>query len=529
MAINPNTIADYIRFFSGNEKNYGEHIYNFNGEGKENGSNSTITNKLLTQVQYKDHLEGKKGLGIIPIKADSNCLFGVIDIDLYENLNMYISAIEKNNLPLVPFRSKSGGLHLYMFLKNPVAAKSLIDLLSKFVFLLGLDILVKQKLNKMVEIFPKQIKIQENNPGNWINAPYYNAEKTKQYAIKDGKPLSLDDAIFLIRERQTTIGAAVDLIKELPFNDGPPCLETINVLNILERNSGRNNYLFSCGVYLKKKDEDIWQQRLQDINNSLPESIDQKELDGTIIQSLNKKDYIYKCNDTPCVDFCRKNICKKREFGIGKEDGYFSELIYGKLFQIKINEPYYEWQVKVNEADEFKLLRFRNEDEIIKQDAFLRLCFRELHILPAQLKKNVWFALVNQCLKELEIKDVDKNDDTSPFAIFKSIFIEFIADKAKAQNKEQILQRRVFFDEELQLYCFRVTDLIVYLYTVKNFRYYTPQEIHGILRDLKVKGHKIFTNNKQFRVSVVAKQDIDEIRQIEVIPFKAEFVKKGEF
>ena len=211
--------------------------------------------------------------------------------------------------------------------------------------------MIKRKLNRVVEIFPKQIKLRSNDFGSWINLPYYNGDKTKQYLLLHDRQLNLDEALVHIKQLRISLTDATKLINDLPYQDAPPCLQTLYFLNNLSKHSGRNDYLFSFGVYFKRKDEDFFEQKLAAVNTNMPAPLSSDELERTILSSLRKKDYIYKCQTSPCVDFCNKNICKEREFGVGKEGGYFSELTYGKMFQIKTHQPYYEWEVKVEEKE----------------------------------------------------------------------------------------------------------------------------------------------------------------------------------
>lgn len=518
-------LADFMDAFAGNIHNYGQHLYKFVEEGKEEGKNSTVTNKLLTIEQYKSHLAGKVGLGVIPVNDKGECKFAAIDVDVYDsNLNMYMDAIEAYNFPLIPFKSKSGGLHLFMFMKQLANVKAVLDVVNQLVAVLGIDLYIKNRLNRIVEVFPKQQRLGKNDVGSWINLPYFNAEDTRQYAIRGGKQLSLDSALNYIKEKKCSLNELRGFLRELQYADGPPCLQTINMLNIMDENSGRNNYLFGFAVYLKKKDPEFWEQRLFEINAAMKKPLPKGELESTIVNSLRKKDYTYRCLEPPCVDFCRKSLCKTREFGIGKQGGYFSELEYGRLFQIKAYEPYYEWEVRGQGEETFKMLRFRNEEEIIRQDMFLRLCFRELHVLPIKMKQSEWFKLINQALEAVEIKEVNSEDDTSPISIFRQMFFEFLTQRAPAQTKDQILSKCVYFSRRLEAYLFRVTDLNEYIFVSKGFKYMTPSELHGVLRDLGATPTRIKTETgRQLRVYVLAKQKLDKIMTTDVEDFKAEF------
>lgn len=504
MPLNVMLITEFQSVFSGSEKNYGLHTYNFADNGKEKGTNRTVTNELLTYDQYEAHLNGNIGLGVIPINENHKCKFTVIDIDVYDrSLQMFVDAIDTHGFPLVPFRSKSGGLHIYTFFKDFIDAKEAIEVTQTMVTALALDMYMKKTVDRLIEIFPKQFKLQNGSTGNWINMPYYNAEKTRQAALYKSNDLCIEDALVLIKKRTVTIEGVKSFLKELPFSDGPPCLQTIFILNPLDKNDGRNEYLFSFGSYLKKKDENFFENKLSEVNGSLSEPIDAQELESTIISSLRKKDYNYKCTQYPCADYCNKAICRTREYGVGKHDGYFSDIDLGQLTQIKTSQPYYEWLVRIQGAEEWVKLRFKTEDEIIRQDVFMRLCFRELHSLPVKMKQTEWIKNVNQCLQNIDVLSIEEDDETSPITIFKALTIEFITGRARATVKDQIFGRKVYYDKDRSEYYFRTRDLSDYLFLEKQMRFIHPNEVHGLLQDMDCKQKRIRTESgKQIRVNV---------------------------
>ena len=498
---------EFMEYFTGSLTNYGEHIYSVEtapGQ-KSEGKSFTKKHQMLTIKQYEDHLNGVKGLGIIPINENNKCKFVTIDIDIYDfDLSCYLSAIEDNSFPIVPIQSKSGGLHLYIFFKEFVPAKKAIHVARTFSFILSVTALVKHRENRTVEIFPKQAKLAKGEVGSWINLPYYNDGALGTKVIKNGVGVDISEALAYIRVNKISLEEADELFNSLHFNDAPPCLQLINILNPLGTSSGRNNFLFSFGVYLKKKDEDFFEQNLKELNASLRYPISGIELERTIIASLKKKDYLYRCTESPCVDYCFKKVCKKREYGIGKEEGYFSNLEYGKLYQFKMAQPYYEWEVKIQGSEMFKRLRFKSEDEIIKQDTFLKLCMRELYELPVKVKAQEWFKNVNEALKTIQVHEIHEDDDTSPIVILKTLLIEFLVGRAKAETKNQIYARRAYFDADLNEYQFRVKDAIDFIYSQKQFRYFTPSEFHGVLRNLgNVKKTIRTEDGRQLRVATL--------------------------
>ena len=494
-------LSTFQSLFKGHQSAYGQHIYAKTDKGeKEQGTNKTVTGKLLTELLYKAHLEGKTGLGIVPINEDSKCRFTVLDVDIYDrNLMPYILAIEQSNLPIVPFYSKSKGLHLYTFYKEFIGAKEAVRLATEAARALGISLLVKQVKNETLEIFPKQLKLQAGQTGNWINLPYFNGDSSVQKVVKaDGTTLELSEGLTYAVSKITTVSSFTDTLKALPYGDAPPCIQTMLMLNGPGKNNGRNNFLFSCGVYLKKKDENYFEPKLIEINEGLDEPLPAEEVQTTIKKSLQKKDYTYRCTVSPCIDYCDKKICQKREYGIGQ--GYFSNLIIGDMVQFKGYEPYYEWEVKKEENDKFSKLRFNSEDEIIRQDAFLKLCMREIRFLPYKMKQVEWFKLVNQALAEISVVEIAMEDDTSEQSLFMQYLSEFFTGRSRAETLSQILSKRILVDKQHQEYWFRTQDLLDFMVNTKKVLTYSKNQLYSMLTDLEVRRFQKRIDGKMIRL-----------------------------
>ena len=139
-----------------------------------------------TPERYAEHLAGKLGLGLVPVRRDGTCRFAAIDIDI-DSIN-HVALLQKvlaRKLPLAVFRSKSGAAHLLLFMQEPgLAAATVIQTLKKWATLLGYP---------AAEIFPKQTKVTKKNLGNWINLPFFGDEKTSRYAIGPRGALTLTE------------------------------------------------------------------------------------------------------------------------------------------------------------------------------------------------------------------------------------------------------------------------------------------------------------------------------------------------
>jgi Protein of unknown function (DUF3987) len=135
-----------------------------------------------TEQDWLNHLEGRKGLGIVPVNENGLSWFGAIDIDNHGERGYLIefaeiaSRISRHQLPLILCRSRSGGAHLYCFVNDPVPAADMRAFLRGCIVRLGCH---------DAEIFPKQDVIAKDRLGNFIYLPYFGGENSTLYAMDD--------------------------------------------------------------------------------------------------------------------------------------------------------------------------------------------------------------------------------------------------------------------------------------------------------------------------------------------------------
>ena len=173
----------------------------------------------------------------------------------------YIKHRRQFKLPLIPLLSKSGGLHCYLFLKEPIPAVDLISALKSFLLPLGLD--------PDTEIFPKQKELKEDDkgeikPGNFINLPYYNNGSTQRYAVdKDNNKWDIEKFIEVANQSKIGKQELEKLVDETyrnilvgtdpEFEDGPPCLALCSKRKL---DDGRERFMYNYMVFAKKKYKD---------------------------------------------------------------------------------------------------------------------------------------------------------------------------------------------------------------------------------------------------------------------------------
>ena len=139
-------IEKFRKIFTGLEERFGYHIADYEeGNGKKSGTSLT-SNYPHTIEMWQAHLEGKKfkvktnkgfieadSLGLCPINNNSKCTWGAIDLDNYKpSIPELFKKLKSLNVPTIPFRSKSGGIHLYIFLNEEVPALLMREKLLNF-------------------------------------------------------------------------------------------------------------------------------------------------------------------------------------------------------------------------------------------------------------------------------------------------------------------------------------------------------------------------------------------------------------
>jgi hypothetical protein len=479
-------LDEYMKAFTGNKDAYGVHVPAKAADEKGKKSGESFTKKEnVREEHYLSHLKGENSLGIVPINADNKVTFSVLDVDVYKtNHTHIIKAIYDNAFPILPFRSKSGGLHLYIFYRTPVSAKDSVAVLHNFRSALGLP--------KNTETFPKQTILKPDQIGNWINLPYFNCYETERYLYdENGEPVPFEMALLKIKDSKTTIEECTDFMDTLPLYDAPPCLQALYITGCT---NSRNMYLFSLAKYYKTKHGDDFEMAVLEANARLDKPLDVEEVVKTVISAHKKKEYGYKCKEEPICSICEKAKCKKREYGVGS--GAVSDLSYEELRQYDTDPPYYEWIVNG------KSLKFYTEMDIINQATFRSLSFRILHVLPNRLKDETWTRIVNQALTNVVIKSVDAGDDISPGAQLREYIVEYLTRRAPAINPSMILMDHVFKDDELKAYVFKGKNLVNFLVQQKRFYAFGQTEIQARIALMGAHPVRYYIDKKNSNVRV---------------------------
>ena len=354
--------------------------------------------KELVQSDYLDHLNGKKSIGIQPCDDDGLAKFGAIDIDSdeYDNFDLrkYLEIIDKKNIPVVPVKSKSGGLHIYVFFNEPVKASFVRNFLDKLLFTFD--------LKASTEIFPKQTQLgigSDSKPinGNFINLPYYNRNERVGLNL-DGTEFTFEQFIKVVEANTKTKEDLEEFATELmrleltggadEFVDGPVCLQRLSKSKL---DDYRDRFIYNYMVFAKKKYPDNWEEKLLEgaRNYIVYDNIWGDEKVKQKIKAYKKETAGHTCSEAPINSMCVKSECLKRKFGVASDKvKKFPAL--SALIKIDYSpEPEFRFTVHYNdkvEGETTQQIIARDINFIMDQEKLRRLIGAHTPIPPPRIK-----------------------------------------------------------------------------------------------------------------------------------------------
>jgi len=491
----------FKEIFAGLQTAYGQTkvTEEFSENGKHEAKSFTIK-KPVSDLLWKAHLDGAEpALGIVPIREDNKCKWGCIDIDTYPfDHKVFIKKIRDKDLPMILFRSKSGGAHVFLFTKEFVAASLMRERLKKIAGILGYA---------KAEIFPKQdyIRAERGDTGSFLNVPYHGSNKSVRYAFNDkGEQLNLEDFFKLYDQYSLTEKDLFNLkITETDNSDdflkgAPPCLQTILKDGMAE--GGRNDMMYNIGVYLKKRFENEWQAKMYVYNEKYMKPPLQHNEITRSIESVGKKDYRYKCKLEPIVSYCNAKLCSKREFGVG--DDVPPPEITG-ISKYPSDPPLYFVNI---DGDSVEV------DDVTLHDPekFSVACMNQISKPMLPLGKIIWRKQLVKLFDKLQV--LDAPDSSKVDVQIKDLLADFI-NKAPGKKITDIM-RGLPFTEEGFTY-FKFSDLWKYLQRSKSWILQKQRTLRLLSELFGAKEDKVFIEKKQIRAMKMEtiKLDKPNIRQ----------------
>ena len=451
-------MQEFIKNFTGLERNYGfcniSNGYEDPDTGKIKFKNGDYgwSGKPITEFDYKQHLDGTKSIGIQPCNDNDLARFGAIDIDpkIYKDLDVkyYLDIIQEKELPLIPIKSKSGGLHLYLFTKELVRAKVIKDFLEDILFLFKLPI--------NTEIFPKQTKLGSDTNGNkvngnFINLPYF-GKKERVALDPSGKEIPFDLFLQCVELNKVDSKQIKELSDNLiqkaldggaeEFKDGPPCLE---ILSKNKMKDGRDRFLYNYMVFSKKKYSDDWKNKVLQAGRNYFE-FNQTWTDDHIkmkIKNWEKQEKGHTCSDELLSPVCVKSECVKRKFGI-ISDRKIDWPLMTNLIKVDFKpDPEYYLTVE-NKKGESVSVHAKDVNKLKDQKELRGLIMAQADIFPPPIKAMDFHAMINALLDTQDT--VQPAPGTRPMEILKKLIKEHI-NGPQATTHNSFLSGNVLKDE----------------------------------------------------------------------------------
>ena len=184
--------------------------------GKHQAKYVTI-HEPLTSDKWQEHLDGKVRVGVRP-ENNEKAKWGCIDVDptTYKNYSQkkYVGIIQEYNLPLVPVKSKSGGLHLFLFLKDWASVED-----------------IRKKLDEWNDTFFMANEVFPMNKA--VSMPYYNMNATIEFAFDDhSNPLMIGSFLTLAESKRLSVKELYNLKTnayepEADWQHYPPCVQKL--------------------------------------------------------------------------------------------------------------------------------------------------------------------------------------------------------------------------------------------------------------------------------------------------------------
>jgi hypothetical protein len=458
------TLAERLHtLFAGLERAHGHFIEGDKPTpGQKLEKKNAWTRKTGATVKlWEQHLAGKYGLGIPPLREDGTCRWAAIDIDNYEidHAQLY-ERIQELALPILPARSKSGGAHGLVFFSEDISARILRPILLDWALALG--------CSKDVEIFPKQDYLEPTECGNWLNMPYYGGRYSTRYGIGPHGSLTPEEFLEVAERlaiRQDRLTPAPSLPKPKPakgskaepsqspmdWSKAPPCMELFADTGY--QAGARNNALFNLAVLARKMDADGWPEQVREMNGRyIHPPLTIREV-SDIVKSLKKKSYNYKCNDVPIQSYCKKDVCLNRTYGVAAGGPVEFDFPISRI--VRIDTDPVVWEAYVDEQP----VRCSTE-QLTDQKQFRNKCLEVLGRLPARVKPRDWDELLDTWLESLVVQQVPQ--DATPAGQMLVFLDRYCTDRSAARQEDEILLGKPYSNGDGFTY-FQSADFLKFL------------------------------------------------------------------
>ncbi len=408
-----------------------------------------------TPELWEKHLAGVRPLGVSPLREDGKCRWGVIDIDVYDlNLPQLAQLIEREELPLVLSRSKSGGGHAWLFSTDWVPQADMSSALTSLASRLG---------HPDVETYPPS-----SGSGNWMNMIGW--KSTERCGIKpNGLEMSVSEFVSAAVKRQQSLPA----ISALATKPSQPTSTRGTVagrqlLQIAAEITSAATGGRAKLIYGKAKDMG---------RHIAAERIDEVAVIDALVDASMRAGLSY----SEAIGHVRNGIKDGKQEPADSRGGNGGR--YAQIDKIVILTGGEEklWRVSVSGYGDITL----PAKYVWRNDLFNQRCAEELRAGFRQMKADAWADRLNDALEVAETEALPR-EETVEGAFFDCLQA-FCTDKHRAYAIEEVLWRKPFWDDDAGRVYFRFADFLSYLRESVLFKGMT---MHGIGRMLRGIGHE---------------------------------------
>lgn len=392
-----------------------------------------------TVEEWEKHLRGETGLGIMAPDDDGKVLFGVVDVDAYDDSVVdrakVIDQLYREKLPLLPVRTKSAGLHLLLFAAEAVEPDLMERALRNVAARLGL--VLKAAGGKTEIIFKTTV---------WM--PYVGGDDTTRVAVKK-RGLHMTAAEFLTAAEKARLSPdAIAKLAEPPAKpngaaDGASyadkrlasyCTELTGMADGDGRNKFLNKALHQMGRMVGAGwiERDTVERELKQTADAI--GMDQGKTDGMIGR--------------------RNGAIERgtREPPPNIAGGSGAPVIVGWR-KISSDEPVWYLTVEGSNGE----LEIRRIDDITNFRRFADQCAKQLDLYFAPVKASDWANTLTAARSMLVVEDAA--EDTTRAGAFAEHLEDFLTNRARGERREDTFAGRPWENQEKQRHEFRMRDL----------------------------------------------------------------------
>ena len=443
--------------FEGNNNAFGQMVLlpGTTDKGKQKAK-AFIKRDQVTDLLWANHLKGvEPALGIIPINEKNMCKWGCIDVDDYTlDLKTIAASIKSHKFPLVLFRSKSGGAHLFLFCKTFISASLLQSKLIAMAEVLGFA---------GSEIFPKQTELlaERGDVGNFLNLPYHGGIRGMRYALDENGEAITEGDFYIHYEKVALTETEIDEIKVAKskvvsteaFKSGPPCLNKLAEEGFGE--GSRNNALFNIAVYHKQSSPDNWQDAVSESNHKFFDPpLPFKEVND-LIGSIGKRGYDkYRCKDQPICGVCKPALCRTKKFGVGGDDEQMEPM---KDLQKYCSEPA-TWMLTVGD----KRVQLKSE-QLHNPSLFAVAVMEQANLVVPISKGKDWREVYLKPLFAGEVTEIEPLESLQPKKELRQLLLQYTMNRTRTTKMEELINGKCYVNTEEGHAIFQVGSFLNFL------------------------------------------------------------------